>query len=127
LLLTFHQYPICIPLLPHSLYMPCPSHPHWLYYSNYIWRSVQVMSSQVKLQRIQVRRAWRPRSESSSIYPSVMIRVIEKTSHTTRLKCALVAWCMCTVVSVIIYKLNISRHMLGTFFPGLVFGTRAQI
>jgi hypothetical protein len=22
-----HQYPICIPLLPHSSYMPCPSHP----------------------------------------------------------------------------------------------------
>jgi hypothetical protein len=22
-----HQYPICIPLLPHSCYMPCPSHP----------------------------------------------------------------------------------------------------
>jgi hypothetical protein len=22
-----HQYPICIPLLPHSCYMPCPHHP----------------------------------------------------------------------------------------------------
>jgi hypothetical protein len=22
-----HQYPICIPLLPHSCYMPCPCHP----------------------------------------------------------------------------------------------------
>jgi hypothetical protein len=22
-----HQYPICIPLLPHSCYMPCSSHP----------------------------------------------------------------------------------------------------
>jgi hypothetical protein len=24
-----HQYPICIPLLPHSCYMPCPSDPSW--------------------------------------------------------------------------------------------------
>jgi hypothetical protein len=38
-----HQYPICIPLRPHSCYMPCPSHPPWLYHSNYTWRKVQVM------------------------------------------------------------------------------------
>jgi hypothetical protein len=38
-----HQYSICIPLLPHSCYMPCPSHPPWLDHSNYIWRRVQVM------------------------------------------------------------------------------------
>jgi hypothetical protein len=25
-----HQYPICIPLLSHSCYMPCPSHHPWL-------------------------------------------------------------------------------------------------
>jgi hypothetical protein len=25
-----HQYRICIPLLSHSCYMPCPSHPSWL-------------------------------------------------------------------------------------------------
>jgi hypothetical protein len=25
-----HHYPICIPLLPHSCYMPCPSNPPWL-------------------------------------------------------------------------------------------------
>jgi hypothetical protein len=30
-----HQYPICIPLLPHSCYMPCRSHPPSLYHSNY--------------------------------------------------------------------------------------------
>jgi hypothetical protein len=29
------QYPICIPLLPHSCYMLCPSHPPWLDHSNY--------------------------------------------------------------------------------------------
>jgi hypothetical protein len=33
----FPQYPICIPLLPHSCYMP------WLSHSNYTWRRVQVM------------------------------------------------------------------------------------
>jgi hypothetical protein len=38
-----HQYPICIPLLPHSCYMHRPSHPSWLDYSNYTWRRVQVM------------------------------------------------------------------------------------
>jgi hypothetical protein len=38
-----HQYPICIPCLPHSCYKPCPPHPPWLDHSNYIWRRVQVM------------------------------------------------------------------------------------
>jgi hypothetical protein len=38
-----HQYPTCIPSLPHSCYVPCPSHPPWLDHSNYIWRRVQVM------------------------------------------------------------------------------------
>jgi hypothetical protein len=34
-----HQYPRCIPLLSHSCYMPCPSHPPWLFHSNYIWQN----------------------------------------------------------------------------------------
>jgi hypothetical protein len=38
-----HQYPICIPLRPHSCYVPCPSHPPCLDHSNYTWRRVQVM------------------------------------------------------------------------------------
>jgi hypothetical protein len=38
-----HHYPICIPLLTHSCYIPCPSHPPWLDHSNYVWRGVQVM------------------------------------------------------------------------------------
>jgi hypothetical protein len=38
-----HQYPIGIPPLPHSYYMPCPPHPPWLDRSNYTWRRVQVM------------------------------------------------------------------------------------
>jgi hypothetical protein len=28
--LLSHQYNICIPLLPHSCYMPGPSQPSWL-------------------------------------------------------------------------------------------------
>jgi hypothetical protein len=42
-LLTSHEYPTCIPLLPHSCYMLCSSHPPWLHYSNYTWRREQVM------------------------------------------------------------------------------------
>jgi hypothetical protein len=38
-----HQYPICIPLLPHSCYMPWPPLPPWFDQSNYTWRRVQVM------------------------------------------------------------------------------------
>jgi hypothetical protein len=33
-----HQYPICIPLLPYSCYIPCPSLPRLLDHSKYIWR-----------------------------------------------------------------------------------------
>jgi hypothetical protein len=36
LILTTHQYPICIPLHPHSCYMPCPSHPPRLHLFNYV-------------------------------------------------------------------------------------------
>jgi hypothetical protein len=49
--LTFwlpHQYPICIPLLPHSCHMPRPSHPPWLDDSNYTWRRVQLEWSSQK-------------------------------------------------------------------------------
>jgi hypothetical protein len=38
-----HQYPICIPLFPHSSHMPRPSYPSWLDHSKYTWRRVQVM------------------------------------------------------------------------------------
>jgi hypothetical protein len=36
-----HQYPICIPLLPHSCYMTHPSHSSWLDHSNCTWRRVR--------------------------------------------------------------------------------------
>jgi hypothetical protein len=42
-----HQYPICIPPVPHSCYMPCPSHPPWLDHSNYTCRRVQVMKIEI--------------------------------------------------------------------------------
>jgi hypothetical protein len=38
-----HQQPICVPLLPHSCYVPRPSHPPQLHYCNYTWRRVQIM------------------------------------------------------------------------------------
>jgi hypothetical protein len=38
-----NQYPIHIPLRPHSCYMPHPSHSSWRDNSNYTWRGVQVM------------------------------------------------------------------------------------
>jgi hypothetical protein len=41
----------------------------------------------VKIQRIQIWRAWRPYSESSSTYQSVMIDVIENISHSTAKMC----------------------------------------
>jgi hypothetical protein len=42
---------MCTPRLPHSCYMPCPSHPPFLYHSNYIWRWVQVMKLLMQLSR----------------------------------------------------------------------------
>jgi hypothetical protein len=38
-----HQYPICIPLLPHSYHVPNPCHPSWPDHSNYTRQRVQVM------------------------------------------------------------------------------------
>jgi hypothetical protein len=37
-----HRSPPLVPLLSHSCYMPCPSHPPWLDHSNYVWWGVQV-------------------------------------------------------------------------------------
>jgi hypothetical protein len=45
------------------------------------------VSPQVKLERIQMWRAWRPCSGPSSTYPSVMIGVIENISHSTAKIC----------------------------------------
>jgi hypothetical protein len=42
-----------------------------------------LVSPQVKIQKIQIRWAWRPCSGSSSPSPSVMIGVIENISHST--------------------------------------------
>jgi hypothetical protein len=38
-----NQHPIRVLLLPHSCYMPRPSHLPRLHYSNYTWRRVQIM------------------------------------------------------------------------------------
>jgi hypothetical protein len=72
-------------------------------------------------------RAWRPYSWFSSTYPSVMIGVIEKISHSTP------EMCRSTIVhvqyfSAVIHKLNISGRMLiWTFFLVLVCETRAKL
>jgi hypothetical protein len=47
IILSSHQNPISIPLLPHSCYMPGPSYPPWLDNSNCAWRTVQVMALSV--------------------------------------------------------------------------------
>jgi hypothetical protein len=39
-----YQSTLCVLILPHSCYMPCPSHPPLLDHSNYIWRGIQVMN-----------------------------------------------------------------------------------
>jgi hypothetical protein len=36
---------MCIPLLPHACYLPCPSHPPWLDHSNYVWEEYKLWSS----------------------------------------------------------------------------------
>jgi hypothetical protein len=41
--LTSGLFPSGFPPLPHSCYMPSPSHPPWLDHSNCTWRRVQVM------------------------------------------------------------------------------------
>jgi hypothetical protein len=43
------KYPIFIPRLPHACYMPCPSHPHWLDHSNYVFLITCVFGSLITL------------------------------------------------------------------------------
>jgi hypothetical protein len=50
-------------------------------------RSCIYESLQVKIQRVQIWRAWRPCSGSFSTYPSVTISVIENISHSTAKMC----------------------------------------
>jgi hypothetical protein len=44
-----HQYPICIPHLPHSFYMPCLCYLPWIVHYIYTWRTVQVMKLVIAL------------------------------------------------------------------------------
>jgi hypothetical protein len=43
ILLAFPSISFIHPFLPHSCYMPYPSHSPWLYHSRYTWKRVQVM------------------------------------------------------------------------------------
>jgi hypothetical protein len=71
-----HQY-ICIPLLPHSCYMPCPSRPPWLHHFNYTYRGVQVMEllimqfSTTSWQFITLRSKYSP--QTPSVYVPLLI------------------------------------------------------
>jgi hypothetical protein len=87
---------------------------------SFIHKGFQV-SPQVKLQRIQIWRAWRPCSGSSSTYPSAMIL---GTSRTARLQCAGAPSC---ALSAMTHKLNVSGHVLmWIFFLVSVCGSPAQ-
>jgi hypothetical protein len=69
---------------------------------------------QVKIQRIQIWRTWRPCSGPSSTYPSAMIL---RTSRTVRLKCAGAPSCMYCILSAITYKLmSADTCWCGHFF-----------
>jgi hypothetical protein len=72
-----------------------------------------LVSPQVNIWRIQIWWAWRPWSGSCSIYPSVMIGVIENILQ-AQLKYAKPSSC---ILSAITYNLNISKLILiWTFF-----------
>jgi hypothetical protein len=64
-----HQYhtSICIPLLPHSCYMPCPSHPPWL--DLHTWRKVQVVKLLIMQFSLTSRRFMSLRSKYSHQHP----------------------------------------------------------
>jgi hypothetical protein len=71
--------------------------------------------TQVKIQRNQIWRTWRPCSRSSTTYSSVMIGVMENMSHSKAISRA------------ITHKLSVSGHMLRwTCFLVLLCGTSAQ-
>jgi hypothetical protein len=80
----------------------------------------------VNIQRIQIWRAWKSCSGSSSTYPSVMIGVVENISHGAAKMTD--NWIdHDSILSAIAHKLNISIQMLiRIFFLLLVCGTRAQ-
>jgi hypothetical protein len=79
------------------------------------------MSPHVNIQRIQVRRAWRPCS--ILLYLSIRHDMLLRTSRKARLRCAGAHSC---ILSAVTRKLNVSGHMLIWRLSGLVRGSRAQ-
>jgi hypothetical protein len=53
---------------PHSCYMPRPSHPFWLYHSNYTWRRVQVMKYMTVSHNRLIKVMWFLESEIMMMY-----------------------------------------------------------
>jgi hypothetical protein len=81
------------------------------------------VSPQVKIQRIQIWRAWRPYSGSSCTHPSVMIGVIENIWHSAA------KMCRSTIMHSFSYKSQMKcfrTHADIDIFLVLVRGTRAQ-
>jgi hypothetical protein len=65
--LTSHHQPIRAPLLTHSCYIPRPSHPPRLDYSNYTWRRLQI--TKILFQFLH------PPDTSSLVSPNILLSI----------------------------------------------------
>jgi hypothetical protein len=80
---------------PHSCCMPCPSHPPWLYLSNYIWQRVQVMKflimqlSSISSHFISLRSIYSPRHPVRKCKAWSLGRYITAMNGSFRLSCSL--------------------------------------
>jgi hypothetical protein len=109
------QYYICIPLVLHLCYMPCPSHPPWLNHSNYTWKRVQVMKLLImqfvykckgliyssKCFHGGIRVWWKPKSlGTTAMYSDVLVDVVHWTSGSVHAT----PWLQC------ICNMSLNRH-----------------
>jgi hypothetical protein len=93
----------------------------WLFVNRSCIHNGFLVFPEVKIQKIQTWRAWRPCTGSSS---NSLLVMLLRTSRKARLRCVGTPLC---ILSAINQKLNVSGHMLmWTFFVALVCGTGAQ-